>query len=92
MVDTMEKTFPEEVSFTHPMGGLFTWAELPEHIDTRAMAAQALEKKVAYVPGAGFYPNNDNHHCLRLNYSNMPDERIVEGITLLSEVIKANIR
>ena len=92
MVDTMEKTFPEEVSFTHPMGGLFTWAELPEYIDTRAMAAQALEKKVAYVPGAGFYPNNDNHHCLRLNYSNMPDERIVEGITLLSEVIKANIR
>lgn len=92
MVDTMEKTFPKEVTFTRPKGGLFTWAELPEYIDTKEMAKQALAQNVAYVPGEGFFPNGGNHHCMRLNYSNMPDDRIVKGITILADVIKQNLR
>ena len=56
------------------------------------MAAEAIEQKVAYVPGAGFFPNGGNDHCMRLNYSCMPDERIVEGIKRLAQVIKNNLR
>jgi len=92
MVDSMRKFFPEEVKFTDPDGGLFTWAELPDYINTKDMAMQALEQKVAYVPGAGFFPNGGNNHCMRLNYSCMPDERIVDGIERLGNVIKANLR
>ena len=29
---------------------------------------------------------------MRLNYSCMPDERIIEGIQRLAEVIKANLK
>lgn len=92
MIDSMRKYFPKEVKFTDPDGGLFTWAELPSYINTKDMALQALEKKVAYVPGAGFFPNGGNDSCMRLNYSCMPDEKIVEGIERLGNVIKANIR
>ncbi len=92
MIDSMRKYFPKEVKFTDPDGGLFTWAELPSYINTKDMALQALEKKVAYVPGAGFFPNGGNDSCMRLNYSCMPDEKIVEGIERLGSVIKANIR
>ena len=92
MLESMDKYFPEEVRFTRPEGGLFTWAELPDYIDTQVMATQALEKLVASVPGIGFFPNGGNHSCMRLNYSCMPDERIVEGIHRLGDVIKANIR
>ena len=92
MVESMDKYFPNEVSFTRPNGGLFTWAELPDYIDTKEMATQALEQKVAYVPGASFFPNGGNCHCMRLNYSCMPDERIVEGIKRLGNVIKANLK
>ena len=92
MVESMDKYFPKEVSFTRPNGGLFTWAELPDYIDTKEMAVQALEQKVAYVPGASFFPNGGNDHCMRLNYSCMPDERIVEGIKRLGNVIKANLK
>ena len=56
------------------------------------MAAEALERKVAYVPGEGFFPNGGNNHCMRLNYSKEPDERIVSGIRILAEVIKNNLR
>ncbi len=92
MVDTMAATFPEGVKFTRPDGGLFTWVMCPDYMDTKAMALQALEKKVAYVPGRSFFPNGNNNSCMRLNYSTMPNERIVEGITKLSEVIKANVK
>ena len=92
MLEAMDKYFPPEAKYTRPDGGLFTWVELPDYIDTKAMAPQALDKLVAYVPGEGFFPNGGNKHCMRLNYSCMPDERIVEGIQRLAEVIKANLR
>lgn len=92
MVDSMKKYFPDGISFTDPDGGLFTWAELPDYIDTKEMASQALDEKVAYVPGASFFPNGGNNHCMRLNYSCMPDDRIIEGIKRLGNVIKSNLR
>ena len=92
MLEAMDRYFPEEVTYTRPQGGLFTWAELPHYIDTKEMALQALEQKVAYVPGIGFFPNGGNHSCMRLNYSCMPDERIVDGIRRLGDVIKANLK
>lgn len=92
MLDTMEKEFPPEAKFTHPDGGLFTWIELPEYINTKNMAAQCLERNVAYVPGEGFFPNGGHDNCIRLNYSCMPEDKIVKGMTVLGEVIKANLK
>ncbi len=92
MMDAMEKYLPKEAKFTHPDGGLFTWVELPDYIDTREMALQCLEKKVAYVPGGSFFPNGGKENCFRMNYSCMPDEKIVEGVKAIAEVIKANLK
>lgn len=88
MINTMRECFPPEAKFTDPDGGLFTWVELPSYVNTRELAVKALEKKVAFVPGSGFFPNGGNNCCMRLNYSCMPDDRIVEGIHRLAEVIK----
>lgn len=92
MLETMQKEFPPEAKFTFPNGGLFTWVELPDYIDTKEMAKQCLERNVAYVPGDGFFPDAGHNNCLRLNYSCMPEEKIVKGMTILGEVIKANIK
>ena len=92
MMDAMEKYLPKEAKFTHPDGGLFTWVELPDYIDTREMALQCLEKKVAYVPGGSFFPNGGKENCFRMNYSCMPDDKIVEGVKAIAEVIKANLK
>lgn len=88
MLNTMKEEFPEGVTFTHPEGGLFTWVVLPEHINARKLAERAIEKKVAFVPGGSFFPNGGNENTLRLNYSNMDEERIVIGIKRLAETIK----
>lgn len=92
MIEAMEKYFPPEARFTYPDGGLFTWVELPDYVNTRELAAKALEEKVAFVPGSGFFPNGGNNCCMRLNYSCMPDEKIEEGIKRLAKVIKDALR
>ncbi len=88
MIRTMDEAFPSEVTFTRPEGGLFTWAEMPEKVSGRDLFMKALEKKVAFVPGGAFYPNGGHENTMRLNYSNMPPERIVEGIGRLGEALK----
>ncbi len=88
MIRTMDAAFPKEVVFTRPEGGLFTWAEMPEHVNARELFLKALEKKVAFVPGGAFFPNGGHENTMRLNYSNMPPERIVEGIERLGAAIR----
>jgi 2-aminoadipate transaminase len=91
MIKTMQEHFPQEVKFTIPSGGLFTWAELPEHVDTKELMKKAVEMNVAFVPGGSFYPNGGHENTMRLNYSNMPEDKIVDGIIRLGKVIKENI-
>lgn len=88
MMDVIKAEFPKEIKFTNPDGGLFTWIELPEHIDTRILAEKALEKKVAFVPGGSFFANGGHENTMRLNYSSMSEEKIKEGMKRLAEVIK----
>ena len=92
MINTMRETFPKEAKFTDPDGGLFTWVELPEYVNTRELAPLAMEKKVAYVPGSGFYPKGDVNNGMRLNYSCATDDKIVTGIKILAEVLKGAIK
>lgn len=91
MLKTMEEEFPDCVEFTHPQGGLFTWVTFPEGIDAGEMAKKCLEKNVAYVPGASFYPNGGVFNTCRLNYSNMPEEKIVEGIKRMGQVLREEL-
>lgn len=88
MCQTMKEEFPKEITFTYPEGGLFTWVTLPEGMDAKEMMPKVLDKDVAYVPGGPFYPNGGHVNHFRLNYSNMPEERIVEGIKRLADVLK----
>lgn len=91
MYESMKKYFPEEVTFTYPQGGLFLWVTLPEGMDAKELMPKCLAKDVAYVPGGIFYPNGGNANHFRLNYSNMTEDRIVEGIKRLGDVLKEEI-
>ena len=91
MMKTMEEEFPEEVKFTYPEGGLFTWVVLPEHMNAREIAVKALEENVAFVPGGSFFPNGGHENTFRMNYSNMDEERIVEGVKRLGKVLREMI-
>jgi 2-aminoadipate transaminase len=91
MLDTIRAHFPDEVLFTDPQGGLFTWLTFPGSFDTEVfMRDHALpDAKVAYVPGATFFPLSAEPNHARVSYSTQPDERIVEGISRLGSALKA---
>lgn len=88
MVQTMEEEFPQGVSFTRPQGGLFAWVELPAQVNAREVLEKSIEKNVAFVPGGSFFPNGGKENTFRVNYSNMPEERIREGIKRLGEILR----
>ena len=89
MLNTMKETFPAQVKYTNPKGGLFTWVELPENMDAREVLMKCVEKNVAYIPGGAFYPEGGKENTFRLNFSNMPEDKIVEGIRRIGEVLQS---
>jgi len=89
MLRALEEHFPPDISFTRPAGGLFLWVELPEGMDARRFLENALEERVAFVPGESFFPGGGHENTLRLNFSAMPEERITEGIRRLGRVLSS---
>ena len=49
---------------------------------------EQLEQKVAAVIGDAFYPNDKTDRSMRVNYSCMPDDKIVEGVKRMAKAIK----
>jgi DNA-binding transcriptional MocR family regulator len=91
MLKSIEEEFPKEIKYTKPDGGMFIWVELPENIDANMIFKNALNKKVAFVPGNAFFAEGKVNNCLRLNYATMDEERIEEGIRRLGEVLRTSL-
>lgn len=89
MLAEMEKEFPANVKFTKPEGGMFIWVVLPEHVDANAFLDMALEYGVAYIPGEFFYANEGPKNTMRMNFTTVSEEKIVEGIHLLGKAFKS---
>jgi 2-aminoadipate transaminase len=92
MVKMIQEEFPPEVKLFIPEGGLFTWIELPEHINGRELLEKAQEQKVAFVPGGCFYPNGGHENSIRLNFSNMPVDKIVEGTKRIARILQEELK
>lgn len=89
---TMKEAFPKEARFAKPEGGLFMWVELPGYLAGQEILEQCLEHNVAFVPGGPFFPNGGHDNTFRINFSNMPEDRIVQGLTIIGEVLRANVK
>jgi 2-aminoadipate transaminase len=91
MLDALAEHFPREAEWTHPLGGLFIWATLPDYIDTTDLLARALEEHVAFVPGRAAYVDGRGGSSMRLNFSGVGVEEIREGIRLIGEVVREKV-
>ena len=91
LLATVAATFPAEVAYTYPEGGLFTWLTFPPGFDAATFMKEEMLPKaqVAYVPGATFFPLVEETNHARLSFSGVADERLVRGITRLGELLEA---
>ena len=90
MLATIAETFPEEVRHTTPAGGLFIWLTLPDDVDAAAFMADTLlpRAKVAFVPGATFFPVEQRPNTARMSFSGVPDDRLVRGVREIGRLLQ----
>lgn len=92
MISEMEKHFPKQCKFTRPDGGIFIMCTMPEGVDTKLMLNEAIERKVAYVPGNTFMTDIDApSNIFRLNFSVTTPDSIKKGIEILADVLKKHV-
>jgi len=87
MLAALEETMPPEVAWTVPRGAFYVWLTVPSGIDTSALMAKAIGRRVAYVPGRGFYADGSGGDRMRLSFSFPDVARIREGVGRLAELL-----
>jgi 2-aminoadipate transaminase len=100
MLEALAKHFPEsrgthaanaDSTFTWntPAGGMFLWARLPVGMNAVDLLPHAVDKGVAFVPGAPFYAGNADARAMRLSFVTPSVEEIHRGVAALAEAIHA---
>jgi 2-aminoadipate transaminase len=79
------------IQWNKPDGGMFLWVKLPQGMNATNMLPKAVERNVAYVPGAAFYSGEAQHNTLRLSFVTASVEQINEGIALLAQTIRDHL-
>ena len=91
MIGAMSEYFPHGSTWNKPEGGLFVWATLPDVINTEDLLAKALGKGVAFVPGTGAYVDGRGASSMRLNFSGVKEDEIIEGIRRIGTVAREQL-
>jgi 2-aminoadipate transaminase len=89
MLQALSESFPDTVTWTRPEGGLFTWVTFPTGFDAAAfMSNHALpEARVAYVPGATFFPVEEEANHARFSFSSLTPDQIQHGVKAVGEIL-----
>ncbi len=77
-----------DVQWNSPDGGMFLWARLPEGLSAVELLPKAVDKGVAFVPGAAFYAADPDPRTLRLSFVTASEEQIRIGIKALAAAIR----
>src|SRR5437763_5741217 len=91
MLDALAEHFPREAEWTHPQGGLFIWATMPDYIDTTDLLARALSENVAFVPGRAAFLDGRGGTARRLDFSGVSAEDIREGAPRIGKVVREQV-
>ena len=93
MDKALQSELGDALTYTAPQGGLFFWANLSGKNgavkDGNAFAKSAIEKGVAFVPGAPFFANDPDLSSIRLSFATADVAKIEEGIARLGQALKA---
>jgi 2-aminoadipate transaminase len=91
MLAALKREMPAGVEWNSPVGGMFLWVRLPEGMDAVALLPKAVDKGVAFVPGAPFFAGNAEARSLRLSFVTASVAEIDTGIAALASCIRENL-
>jgi 2-aminoadipate transaminase len=91
MGNALRRELGDAIEFVQPQGGLFVWARLTgaggKVKDGAELAKRAIDKGVAFVPGAPFYASNPDLSTLRLSFATADVAKIEEGVGRLGQAV-----
>jgi 2-aminoadipate transaminase len=80
-----------DVQWNTPVGGMFLWARLPAGLDAVALLPKAVDRNVAFVPGAAFYADHGDPRTLRLSFVTASVDQINTGVAALAAVVREGL-
>jgi 2-aminoadipate transaminase len=92
MLAALKKDMPADVTWNSPLGGMFLWARLPEGMNAQDLLPKAVDKGVAFVPGAAFYNDHGDPRTMRLSFVTPDGDEIRKGVTALAAAIAEHRR
>ncbi len=81
-----------DVQWNTPAGGMFLWVRLPKGVDAVELLPRAVDKGVAFVPGAAFFAGQADPRTVRLSFVTASVEQINTGIAALAAAIRAGMK
>jgi 2-aminoadipate transaminase len=93
MLESLAKHFPasgnadNDLTWNTPAGGMFLWARLPQGMNAVDLLPTAVDKGVAFVPGAPFYAGAGDTRTMRLSFVTPSVEEIHRGVAALAQAI-----
>lgn len=96
MLSSIDEFFPAGTKHSFPDGGLFTWVELPNGINTTELLKESTsdpDVKVAFVAGEGFFTEGGGKgsNCMRMSFGSNSPEKIREGVMKLGKLIEKRL-
>ena len=79
----------DTLTWNTPAGGMFLWARLPLGMNAVDLLPHAVDKGVAFVPGAPFYADHGDTRTMRLSFVTPSVEEIQRGVAALAAAIHA---
>jgi 2-aminoadipate transaminase len=93
MLEALQKEMAGlDVVWNSPDGGMFLWVRLPEGMNAVELLPKAVDKGVAFVPGAAFYADHADPRTLRLSFVTASEEQIHIGIAALAHAIRESVK
>jgi 2-aminoadipate transaminase len=90
LMESFDEHLAGVAEWTVPDGGFFSWVRIPG-AETRLLTVEAMDEKVAVVPGAGFVGDRPDDEHVRMSFSRISDDDIREGVRRLRGVIDRHL-
>jgi 2-aminoadipate transaminase len=89
--EALRRHMPEGVRWLHPDGGMCLWLELPPGFDASELMIHARERGVLFAPGRYFYVQAPMPNTLRLAFASVNEKQILRGVTILADLLRAEM-
>ena len=87
MAECLRSELGDAITFDAPQGGMFFWARLGQGRHAGEFAKRAIDKLVAFIPGAPFFATDPDLSTLRLSFATADVAKIAEGIGRLKQAL-----